>query len=552
MKRRISLVAVAAMTTALLVALTVPTASAATAGVSQDEATFATATGASPIAWVGSSADDLIGALPGGQPLGSVDTLGPYSCDKPTLTTPGGEVTVTNTTGNYICYIGPGWKPDLTNTNPKPVVATIVNQGEDDYSVVVVPADPVNAIGFSLLTNSSANETVTLTYTDNTTSIFNDAALGTASNTHEFVGFSSSMPIKSVKIDTTGGASQNEGIEAIWLGKASWTTAADCTGPAATHSGYVYVGSQFVDSRTLTPVGITTTPGANYLVEASGTYYAAGNGLYDIQADAEYSQDRSQFASGAGWTDTVHNYGGNETLLDLMVGGDGQNNWGSFNPDHVYTLTRVASGTEFLFQLFINDFVQADNNTGGLCVALLEKDTDGDGVRDSIDNCPITPNPDQLDADGDGIGDACDKCVHVAGENPVYTVHFLPPFDGSSPSSLITNTMKAGRVVPVKATINDECTQLPVTDPNTVVTINVEGATASPPTNDAVEVYADPGASNGDTLNFRWADGFWIYNLDSRTMLGGDPLVVNQEYRIDIYVGGTKATSQWALLKPKK
>jgi hypothetical protein len=35
-------------------------------------------------------------------------------------------------------------------------------------------------------------------------------------------------------------------------------------------------------------------------------------------------------------------------------------------------------------------------------------DTDGDGVPDSTDNCPLTFNPDQADADHDGIGDVCD------------------------------------------------------------------------------------------------------------------------------------------------
>jgi Thrombospondin type 3 repeat len=44
-------------------------------------------------------------------------------------------------------------------------------------------------------------------------------------------------------------------------------------------------------------------------------------------------------------------------------------------------------------------------------------DTDGDGIPDALDNCPYTPNPDQLDTDGDGIGDACDNCPFIANPN---------------------------------------------------------------------------------------------------------------------------------------
>jgi MYXO-CTERM domain-containing protein len=40
-------------------------------------------------------------------------------------------------------------------------------------------------------------------------------------------------------------------------------------------------------------------------------------------------------------------------------------------------------------------------------------DSDHDGIDDDLDNCPFTPNADQLDLDGDGVGDACDNCVQV-------------------------------------------------------------------------------------------------------------------------------------------
>lgn len=41
-------------------------------------------------------------------------------------------------------------------------------------------------------------------------------------------------------------------------------------------------------------------------------------------------------------------------------------------------------------------------------------DTDGDGVVDGADNCPLVANPEQYDEDSDTVGNVCDNCPHIA------------------------------------------------------------------------------------------------------------------------------------------
>jgi len=48
-----------------------------------------------------------------------------------------------------------------------------------------------------------------------------------------------------------------------------------------------------------------------------------------------------------------------------------------------------------------------DDGRGDLC----DTDDDNDSVDDVTDNCVLTPNATQVDGDGDGLGDACDNCV---------------------------------------------------------------------------------------------------------------------------------------------
>ena len=44
---------------------------------------------------------------------------------------------------------------------------------------------------------------------------------------------------------------------------------------------------------------------------------------------------------------------------------------------------------------------------------VCQTDTDGDGIADSVDNCPNMANASQIDSDGDLIGDVCDNCPNI-------------------------------------------------------------------------------------------------------------------------------------------
>jgi hypothetical protein len=47
------------------------------------------------------------------------------------------------------------------------------------------------------------------------------------------------------------------------------------------------------------------------------------------------------------------------------------------------------------------------------CPLDATNDLDGDGICGASDNCPVTANAGQFDIDGDGVGDSCDNCEYV-------------------------------------------------------------------------------------------------------------------------------------------
>ena len=61
------------------------------------------------------------------------------------------------------------------------------------------------------------------------------------------------------------------------------------------------------------------------------------------------------------------------------------------------------------YPLTINAVSATQNKTTGLLLEVTSDDVDNDGIKNDVDNCPETANPNQSDLDGDGIGDVCDS-----------------------------------------------------------------------------------------------------------------------------------------------
>jgi hypothetical protein len=151
---------------------------------------------------------------------------------------------------------------------------------------------------------------------------------------------------------------------------------------------------------------------------------------------------------------------------------------------------------------------------------------------------------DVTDKDGD-MGSSANTATLTV--NQVYTVSFLQPLDASTPAKVIGNTVKKGRVVPVKAIITNGCTGNFVTDPTANVTIKVVTATFTPNATDAVETFSDAGSSSAGTTSFRWTTdstapggGYWIYNLDT------SGFSVGTAHNVYVKVGSTQANTNYA------
>ena len=273
-------------------------------------------------------------------------------------------------------YTSPAWNLNGTYTIPFTCTSGCPT-GPYPYSVTIATtSDETGAVtgtGYYITGNGYPAVTVTgqvsgwdvtlnLSYTDPSLALYNPFVLTGSIN--QYGGMS-------------GTASDGQGRTFTWLTTSGSVSLFSPTCSYGTYPGYKMVWSSPVSSYspTYTMPEVTTTPtvpGLTYLLEASGTYFAGGNGPYDIQADAKYSQDAYQRANSLGWTDSVDGYASyGPSLLDLLVDGQAVD-WGTYNSDHRYTLPVAATGSPVTLDLNIND-IYPQNNTGGLCAALYQQ-----------------------------------------------------------------------------------------------------------------------------------------------------------------------------------
>ncbi|MFB3915173.1 MAG: kelch repeat-containing protein [Terriglobales bacterium] len=138
-----------------------------------------------------------------------------------------------------------------------------------------------------------------------------------------------------------------------------------------------------------------------------------------------------------------------------------------------------------------------------------------------------------------------------------YSLQYLPPLDQSTASVSIVNTGKNGRVIPVKVVINktSATSSVAILSGNVLIGVNFWNCNTGAYISDSVDLYADAGSSSAGTNLFRLADGYWIYNLDTKAL----GFTTNACYRLDVYYGayaGSAAvklsSSTWAIFKPTK
>ena len=166
-----------------------------------------------------------------------------------------------------------------------------------------------------------------------------------------------------------------------------------------------------------------TGSGLEYATYLGGTSDDLGTGIAVDAAGSAYvtgSTTSTSFPTTADAFDTTANGGSDVFVAKLSPAGSGLT-YGTYlggsATDQGFAIAVDAAGSVYVtgdtnstsFPTTAGTF-DTSYNAGydAFVVKLGDPDADSDGVPDSVDNCPVSYNPDQADADADGAGDVCD------------------------------------------------------------------------------------------------------------------------------------------------
>jgi gliding motility-associated-like protein len=310
-------------------------------------------------------------------------------------TTYGTSATYTITSAQYYkSGTGPGTGVQTVTTTAINATQYTINDGASTINIEIVPDSPVNSSAGKLSVGSyglAANVV--------------SGSSGNFSNNIEVIG-NHSVAKQSLTAYASSVSKEYDATTAmagVRLSLATLETADVVTvnGTGSFSSPLVGTGLTY----TIAGLSLSGTDAGNYYL-SSGASFSGNNGEITkapltITANDDNGVDTNPAYSGGNGV-TYQGFKGSDSEADLS---------GAL----AYTGTSqgaTAAGAYAIEPTGITSSNYSITFVAGT-LTIIVGDSDGDGVRDPLDNCPTTPNADQADADGDGIGDVCDNAPNT-------------------------------------------------------------------------------------------------------------------------------------------